>query len=522
MRQTYQSLLRVRLEQTRVETGQTWGFLSTGVPITVPSGNGEPDMVFGPGLVGASLPSRSGNLLAASGADSGQLSFELDGTFFNITELRRQRVRFEEGIVELWWWRPGQTLEQATKVWTGRIDQVTARPRTNRVSISVKVATREVNVVFPPNRIGDAGRFPGAPERSLSRSVPVVYGRVRGLPLYAVDNFEESPPAALGTVRWLIAGHRIPTNQVITVRNEDGTYIQAAAPSHDRDELGNTYAYVETTNAVASGYTDSLTVYAVEVLGHIAPGDTPTNAAFLQGAGDIIKHLLLNWGAEAAYDLDMARIDVAAQHLNRFRIGCYFSSLQSASMIQTLKGRFERQLPVSFNTAGGLLGMDYASIPDGSDSVGRIDFGANCFEVGDFGGIPLSQVRSSFEVSYRLDGSTAGNTASIRRDRHNNEICRATWSRWGDRPSNRLDAPDIWDPQNAALLVDDLVIRQAYRRWRFVYVVDDPLWLTMPLFSRIIVNDPERGLDNVPFLIEGLAPVTSGRVRVNVISEFEL
>lgn len=522
MRQIYQTLLRIRFEQEQFDEGQTWGFLTSGVPVSIPSGTSAPAAEFGPGLVSVSLPGRTGDLLAGTAVDSGSLSFELDGTFFDVTELRRQRVRFEQGLVEVWWWRAGQTLNQAAKVWTGRVDQITVRPASNRVSVAVKVATRDVNVVFPPNRVGDAGRFPNAPDGSRARSVPVVYGRVRGLPLYAVDNSEVSPPAPLGTVRWLIAGHRIPTNQVITVRNSDGTYSQAAAPSHDNDELGNVYAYVETSNAAASGYSEGISVYAEEVLGHIAPGDTPTNAAYLEGAGDIIKHIMLNWGAEDAFDLDMSRIDVAAQQLNRFRVGAYFSSIQTASIIQTLKSRFERELPVSFNTAAGLLGMDYASIPDGPEVVGQIDFGGNAFEVGDFGAIPLSNVRSSFEVSYRLDGSTAGNTAAIRRDRYNSEVCRGTWSRWGDRPSSRVDAPDIWDPQNAALLVDDLVIRQAYRRWRFVYVVQDPLWLKLPLFSRIVVNDPDRGLDGVPFLIEGLFPVQTGRVRVNLISEFEI
>lgn len=519
----YHVLIELAVEEPEVPDAADWyGFTTYPGTITVTGADGLP-RYFVPGLIAYTLPGRSADLYAGGGVSTGSASGTVSLDVFPALRLLKLGVRFQRMRVRMWWWSPGQTLAEAVQVWIGQLTDPDINDDAGTFAFRVDSGTREQDAALPRGYIGDDGRFPDAPDPAKPQAVPVLYGRVRNLPAYRLDDDPgPSPPAPATNIRFMICGHPTPTFLCRLTDNE-GMTSALTAPSIGTDGRGDQFTYITVQNTLA-GWTEGGSYFINAASGWKAPGEPGaafpfSNDVLVHRLGDVLVHLVTTYAAERFFELDRERIFAARSLLNRFRVGMMFNSPSAGSVLQALKSRFERQFPVTFNFAAGLFGWDYAGIPPGDEPHGHIVWKQNAHTRTSIRPVPLSALRSRFEIAYNLDGYAGGNTTAIRRDETNSGPCRAAFERWGISTVQRLEVPDTVYDDTARLLAEEQISRLTVRRLRTSYIVDEPKWLRWPLFARVHVTDPDRGWVDEPFLVEGITPQRPGNVVMSLISE---
>lgn len=498
------------------------GFSTYPGTIVVSSSQGRESRRYGPGLEGWSLPARSADLYGRSGTSEGAGAVSLALGAAPVLEWLNLGVRLQRIRCRLWWWRKGDTQEASEEVWVGFLRNPQIDVNRGVFRFSIASGTREVDGALPPGRIGDEGRFPSAPDTAKPYALPVIYGLVRNVPAYRVsDDPGASPPAAATNVRFLVCGHETPA---FPTRLTDGADMLGPLQFAQlgRDGRGNAYTYIDVPNTTP-GWSDAAAYYVLAALGWKDTSDRSAGSS-LEGAidrlGDVLIHLVTTYARERFYELDRTRIYAARSLLNRYLVGAVINDPQGGSVLRILKSRFESQFPVVFNTARGRFGWDYAGLPPvDAEPSGTLVWGVNAHERGVVAPVPLDLLRSRFEVAWGIDTNAGGTTSSVRRDETNSGPCRASAERWGSSVVQRIDAPDVTDEATARLLIEDQIRRLTVRRIRVSYVVDDVRWLSLPLFSRVLVTDPDMEWSDKPCLVESLAPIRPGRIGVGLITE---
>ena len=497
---------------------QTLGFTDKPEGAWLASGTSEPDRRFEPGLLDAPLPVRSGDLYGKGGMGASGMALKLSLDTFPAVDLLAGNVRLQRIRARVYWWRAGDALDQAQLVWKGQVASPVIDIEGNVFSCSLAAATREVDAPFPGAKIGDDGRFATNPDQASDQVLPVIYGTVKGLPAFRItEDFGPVPPAVPGSfTRFAVAGHRVPSQSVNLIFREDGASYGAFAVTTERDSRGDEYAEITVLGTVTGPggelWEKDGTVWLDSIEGWTGA------VGQVERLGDVLIHLVRTYAAENSLELDWSRISAATSHLNRFKVACAFNA-GGGSLLRLLSGRFQQQFPVVFGWARGLFGWDFADMPPGSGSMGEIIWRHNAHERGVVTPVPDSLLRSRFEIGYGVDLSAGGNTAALRVDKSSNARCAGAEHRWGVSPVLRIEAPDAADAGTATLLADDLINRLTKRRLRVSYVVDEPTWISLPLFARLAITDDDLGWVERSFLLEGVAPVQPGRLRLALVSE---
>jgi len=512
-------LLEIEDPQTPKVYANAYGFTDLAEGCYVPSGSAEPARFFAPALLEAGLPARVGDLYgqADSGEGSAQVSVSLSE--FPALKLLHSAVRFQRGRGRIYWWTPGLTLKQATLIWKGQIRDPVIDVDAGSFSCSLGAWTHEVDAPFPPSRAGDVGRFGAIPDSSMDQPLPVLYGFVKGLEARRISiDPGPSPPAAASSTVLALAGHRLPTQSVALVFRDDGATYGNFTVQTGKDGLGDDFAYIAVANTVTGPggepWEQDGIVWVRQVLGW-SDGSAP-----IYRLGDVLVHLLRNYAREQSVELDWQRIGYATPLLNRFAVACVFNSPSSGSLLRVLLARFGAEFPVVFGWARGVFGWDFVGRqPDYHGSMGAVIWRHNAHERGPIIPVSADLLRSSFEVGYGVDLAAGGNAKVHRLGPENSAACAGALHRWGISEALRVDAPDAWDEPSAALLAADLAWRLTKRRVRCSYVVEEPAWIGLPLFARLLVTDPDAGWSEEPMLIESLAPISPGRVALALITE---
>lgn len=517
----YHVLLELAVEEPELldVAADRYGFTTYTNTITVLDGQSV-QRHFYSALVAVSLPGRQADLYAGGGVSTGSASATVPLAIFPALSLLENGVRFERIRARVWWWRPGLALDKAVLVWVGFVSSPEIDDVSGTFRFQISSGTREQDAPLPRAAIGDESRFPDAPDQALPQAVPVIYGTVTNLPVYRIsDDPGLSPPAAATDVQFLVCGHYTPDFLCQLTDGADMT-TGALAPQRGVDGRGDVYTYVEASNTTA-GWSDRGNFFITTASGWKKGGEDAGSSleVLVHRLGDVLVHLVTTYAAERFYELDRPRIFAARELLNRFSVGMIFNSPTAGSVLQALKGRFERQFPVTFNFAAGRFGWDYAGIPPGKGVAGSIVWGQNAHSKTGIRLVPIEQLRARFELAYNLDADAGGNTAVVRRDETNSGPCRAAFERWGISTVHRIEAPDVVDDDTARLLLEEQIQRLTKRRLRTSYTVNEPTWADWPLFSRVAVTDGERGWADKVFLVEAVTPQRPGLLTMGLISE---
>lgn len=490
--------------------GEVHGFLLDGEQVTVADEHGV-ERVYGPGL---SLDQLPGRITPFDGTASDQTGprCTLQLAALDLWGMR-EHVPAQSVTGRVFWWPEGEVLSRQHEVFRGvlRTPDFTlgvdalGRPA-GSVTFTLAPDTRVPDRPFPPAAIGDSGRFPTTPQSSLPQAVPVIYGTVRGVPLYPITS------TAVDPVRLLVAGHPIASVAVQIAFN--GTAGPVAAIKYGIDGRGQVYAYVDYSKAFWDATGEG--VYAVEVKGWAKP-----DGSLLDRLGDVLLHLWDTYSGENFYELDRRRAWGARDRLNRYRIGLLANEQQrDGTVLHFLAGRLANEFPVVFSNAGGRYGWD-ATVPvrrDGGSPAFHIIYGENAHDRTGPTETSVDDVITSFDLSYLSDGYVGGMLSHLEVSPANNGECRAAVSRWGASPVQRIDAPDIVDDGSAWNLLTDLVWWRTAVRRRVEYVVDDGDVFDLPSGTEVQVTDSECGWQAATFFVEALAPTLDGRVQVALVS----
>lgn len=466
---------------------------------------------FGAGVEIQGLPVRATSLLGGSGGRA-DATIVVNRSALDLVRARSQ-VQIQRCRGRILWWQEGTALEDAYEIHRGllRSPKMVAHPDgAGQVTVQIAPAVREMDARFPPAAIGDDGRFPAAPERSLSQVVPVIYGDVRGIPLYAVSDVTADP------VRLLLAGHPIVSTDLNgLLRYTDGTALAAGARPvlQAVDDLGGIYSYVEI----------SLAEYGVDANVHVSDltgWPSPAGGA-LDRLGDVLVHAWRTYAGEPGEALDEGRVEHARPSLNRFRIGAVFNAASSrGTLIRALESRFGPQFPVSFGFSGGRLGWDSLVLPSEAEAVRPVRtlyYGVHAPQRGAIEETSADDVRDDLRLAFQVDGYH-GMQGDLRVDPSNNEFAAEARSLWGIGPRVDLSAPDVPDAGTAYLLATDMVRKLSRVRIRVGYRGLTPDWNQIPLMSVVHVVDQDVGWSHEPFLVESVAPRLDGRVDLGLVS----
>lgn len=466
--------------------------------------------VFGPGLSLDQLPSRI-TPFDGSSLDQAGPRCRLELQVLDLWGLA-DHVDPQEVKVAVYWWPEGEALSQAHEIFRGVVRDPEFDlaldgdgAQAGSVSFTIAADTRSPDRPFPPTAIGDQGRFPAAPSSSAQYAVPVIYGTVRGVPLYPISSTSGDP------VKLLVAGHQIRSAAVQL--GFEGNAGPVAGIKYDIDGRGHLYAYCEVSQAFWAASGDGL--YAVSVQGWAAP-----DGSAIDRLGDVLLHVWNTYGGERFYELDRRRTHGCRDRLNRYRVGLLVNDVQSGgTVLRLLAGRIQPQFPIVFGFAGGRFGWDM-TVPvrrEGGQPAAHLIYGENCHDRRGPRPTSVDDIVTEFELAYASDGYAGGTVSSARRSAENDGACRAALSRWGASPVQRIEAPDIVDDGTAWTYLSDLVWWRTRRHDRVEYTCDDPDLFDLPNGEEVVVTDAVAGWDRRSFFIEALAPTPDGRVTLVLV-----
>lgn len=509
--------------------GERRGFITDGGPVSATIHGDLQPLGFGHGLQVEALPIKAASLMGEAAADAGSLTATLALDAFDLWAIR-DRVPVQRVTVRAWLapvnerGAPVDTAGVAMEllpdyeIFRGVIRSPKWDHMSRTVGFSAAPDLRLLDIRFPPAVI-DSERFPDAPTDAAANAVPVVYGQVWAMPLYAVSDVTATP------IRLLVAGHRVESTTLTLQRqNSTGGTDTLGAPTilYDIDALGGTYAYVEVTKL---NYDAGNSLFAREFTGHVAPDG---NA--IDGLGDVLLHLWHTYAAERFFDLDRRRCYAARAALNRYTVGLCFNQQEAGSgLLRILQGRVEGQFPVTFGVSGGRMGWDCTRIPFQDEIpslvVGTLTYGLDAHDRDGPSETSADAVVTSYELHSMLMGNINGTAVTTFADRDNMGVLRGASTRWGESPIRRMDAPDAALGDCAWSVLTDTAVAGSVVRDALTYGGLEGSWYDAPLYGVVLVTDEYTRTDGTlvtlydeePMLITAIAPGLDGRVGVSLL-----
>lgn len=490
--------------------------LSFDEAMSIPPAAGEAEVVFLPGLVRLSPPSREVQLASygLSGGDQVSLTVALD--VLDLWALRNAGTRIQAMEIYVYAYSEEATLADAVELYRGELRAPVFDLDAGTVDLTAGEPLEATDLSFPPTTV-DLVRFPDAHEGSLGSTIPVVYGLVRGVPLVTLrtDGVD---------TEMLIAGHRICGNPLApgTVdvfrppENPDGPGEEVLAYASrtiysGRDALGGTYAFVKIP---AIGWKES-TFFTGDLLGHVGANDLP-----IDRLGDVLDHMLRTYGRDDWRRYDKARMRAAQAALNRFGVGVLVNDReQGETMLSIIQHRLAPQYPVIFGAVAGRIGWDAALIPDDPEAPPALEltYGVNIFARTALSESSRAEVRNRFELEWSVKGSTGKANRTATRDAETDDRCRASQTRWGRSPIYRLSAADCSDEATAALLLDEQIRRLFEVRDTIGYTVVETTVLRLPSLAVVAVTDPACEWTRRRFLLVSVVPDVGGTIAIGLL-----
>jgi len=461
-----------------------------------------------------SIPGRAASLFGGGG-DGGTAEITIPRRTLDLWAMRT-RVALQRSRGRILWWEEGGTYADAIEVHRGLIRSPTfdrGPDGDGSCSFSLAPAIREIDARFPPALVGDEGRFPNAVDRAKTQAVPVIYGTVKGLPLYRIAATGPGP-----VIHLLIAGHPITSTDLngLLAYTDGALLLAGPRPVLTAiDGIGGVYSYVDVT---AGEYLADANIHVTEVTGWVGP----TGVA-IDRLGDVLIHAWRQYSGEPLDGFDEFRAEFARPRLNRYRVGAAFNAAESqGTLIRALESRFAPQFPVVFSFVGGKLGWDAVDLPSEAEALGSplrtLTYGVDASGRSGLGETSADEVRDDLRLEYGLDGFDGGSLSSTQANPTNSEMARQARSLWGQGPRVDLSSPDIPDSNSAYALITDHARRLSEVRTRVSYSGLDASWYGLPLLGVVHVTDADLGWTSVPCLIEVLQPRADGRMDVALIT----
>lgn len=365
----------------------------------------------------------------------------------------------------------------------------------------------------PPGLVVSSTSQPDAPEESIGKTYPWVFGEVGAtvdeagvtVKAYATPGFQVgtfTEPGPITRRKILIAGHRVAANTINIYASEADQNMAGNTVYHDVDALGQVYAYTAFAFSVGSVNKDD---YSIDWAGSGGSYPNLHHDGPLERGGDLLRFML----SQSSLDVDEGRTVAAAELLQSYRFGGFIN--KPVAPLKWLQEHLIPLLPVSIAVGGeGIYPIVWRYDATTEDAVESITAGpqferqgAVSYESEDV----LNEIRLRFGFAEWKDDFTrsitiTGDPDSADPNQISSTYSRASFSRYGTQ-ATEIESVIVYDPVTAAAIVKWQARAFAFRRRVITYSADYRFgWLERG--DVVTITDKEIHLENRVALIQSI------------------
>ena len=291
---------------------------------------------------------------------------------------------------------------------------------------------------------------------------------------------------------------------------KDGTisYVTLAVPykAPTTDENGNPEIeeFTEILDNVGvygqyKGFTPQ-GVYALMVKGKQKQGAEP-----IASLGDVINDVWSTFGAGLGDSVDWNYSALSTSKLNQYQCDMVVNkSSGKQTLARVLNSRLSGQFPVAFGFPRGKLAWQCTSIPlMPPKSVRSIAFGKELIERVSISETPKKDVQNVVDVQFGVDGARNGTRFTTSINPENNNIARASMSRWGRSRANTIQLADSQDDVTASMIGQEFITLNGGIRITCEYLTEDMSFITTPPLTVFSITDPDAAFSEEDFYFLG-------------------
>jgi hypothetical protein len=363
----------------------------------------------------------------------------------------------------------------------------------------------------PPGLVVSSTSQPDAPEGSIGKTYPWVFGEVGAtvdeagvtIAAYATPGFQVDLLTGSGGHREiLIAGHHVNATTV-NIYNKTANQNMSSQPVTNRtDSLGQAFAYTQFTTGAGSDDKDE---YSIDWTGSGGSYPNLHHDGPLERGGDLLRFML----SQSSLDVDAGRTVAAAELLQSYRFGGFIN--KPVAPLKWLQEHLIPLLPVSIAVGGeGIYPIVWRYDATTEDAVESITAGpqferqgAVSYESEEV----LNEIRLRFGFAEWKDDFTrsitiTGDPDSADPNQISSTYSRASFSRYGTQ-ATEIESVIVYDPITAAAIVKWQARAFAFRRRVITYSADYRFgWLERG--DVVTITDSEIHLSNRVALIQSI------------------
>lgn len=241
-------------------------------------------------------------------------------------------------------------------------------------------------------------------------------------------------------------------------------------------------------------------VYALMVKGKQKQGAEP-----IASLGDVINDVWSTFGAGLGDSVDWNYSALSTSKLNQYQCDMVVNkSSGKQTLARVLNSRLSGQFPVAFGFPRGKLAWQCTSIPlMPPKSVRSIAFGKELIERVSISETPKKDVQNVVDVQFGVDGARNGTRFTTSINPENNNIARASMSRWGRSRANTIQLADSQDDVTASMIGQEFITLNGGIRITCEYLTEDMSFITTPPLTVFSITDPDAAFSEEDFYFLG-------------------
>lgn len=466
------------------------------------------EMHFNVPSLGISVPARSVDMLGSS-ASSGSASIGISTEDFDVIGYIASGGSVLHKQVEIRLVYEDSFYEDSYLAYRGIISSFGVDPESGRVDFDIGPDFISVDKSFPATTVGDEGRFPGSPDGTKSRAIPVIYGEVRKVPVPIVAYVQRGSKVRLAVASHHIYGSNEKPGYLQIGTTPKGDLVEYYEVKTGNDSLGGFYSYIDVP---VEHWDDS--IYIVNTW-----GKTSSNGRAISRLGDTLQDLWVSYAGGSSQSFDAARASRSALFLNSIRVGLAITeSVSGQSVIDIVAGRFN-SLPVRLCYDRGLFCWEAVSWPAVGSGSRSFTYGIDSSQRSPLSITQINEIRNRFRFKMGFDAKFNETTETRIVDRSNSSILRQSASMFGETSIHEVDLSDATDKLGAGIAIDSIVKSKSGPRITVSYSGCAPSFLDENLGEPWSITDEESGLRSASFVLVSVQPdVDSGTVSLTFVS----
>ena len=297
---------------------------------------------------------------------------------------------------------------------------------------------------------------------------------------------------------------------------QDGLNHEVAYTTLAVKYTNSTFEEIDTLNNRSFENFDPSRVYASNVRGRLRSTGESFNRL-----GNVIEDMWLTFGGGVGESIDWDVVSRYKDRLNQYTVDLVLNERQKQQTLdRILSSRVSQSFPITFTSPRGKLAWICTSLPLNVPSpVRHLELNVELSQLKSLKETDRSKVINDISLSYGVDGKRTGQAITTSLNRHNSEICRASYDRWGPSQRKQINCPDTQSSVTANLIASEVANLSAGVRLSVMYRCYDITVTDIPIMSVITVTDEMAGFDEEEFWFLGyLYSADMSSIQIELLS----